>query len=279
MTEPAIRVHGLSKIFPTPFRRRAVTALRDLNLEIAPGEVYGLLGPNGSGKSTTLKIILGLIAPTHGSVEIFGRDHSQRAGRIAIGFLPENAYFHKFLTAEETLQFHAKLTGLSRQVAKTRIDEILATVGLEAARHAQLRTFSKGMLQRIGLAQALIHDPKILVLDEPTSGVDPAGARDIQNLIRRLKARGVTVLLSSHLLTQVEEVCDRVGILHRGELKREGRLDDLLALQEQTQLTIENASPVLLEQLEAQIASSNAKLIARGKARTSLEQYFLNVIE
>ncbi|MDQ2867836.1 MAG: ABC transporter ATP-binding protein [Verrucomicrobiota bacterium] len=253
-------------------------AVQDVSFKLHRGESMGIIGPNGSGKSTTLKIILGLISPTTGRVEIFGRDHNQRAARNEIGFLPENAYFHKFLTAEETLKFHAKLTGLSREQTKTRVDEILATVGLASARHARLHTFSKGMLQRIGLAQALIHDPKILVLDEPTSGVDPAGTRDIQTLIRALQARGVTVLLSSHFLTQVEEVCDPVGILHRGELKREGRLDDLLALRNQTQLTIENASPALLEKLETQIVSSDAKLIARGNAHTSLEQYFLDVI-
>jgi ABC-2 type transport system ATP-binding protein len=279
MTEPAIRLAGVSKIFPVPFRRRYVVALRDLNLEVAAGEVYGLLGPNGSGKSTALKIILGLISPTRGAVSIFGRDNSTVAIRRDIGFLPENAYFHKFLTGAETLRFHARLSGLGRRETNERIDELLNTVGLTQARNARLGTYSKGMLQRIGLAQALIHQPKLLVLDEPTAAVDPAGSRDIQNLIASLKARGVTVLLSSHLLTQVQEVCDRVGILHRGTLLREGRVEDLLAIENQTELILENASPELLAALERQVAATNARILAQRKPQTSLEQLFLKVTE
>ncbi|MGI9114262.1 MAG: ABC transporter ATP-binding protein [Chthoniobacterales bacterium] len=279
MTEPAIRLAGVSKVFPVPLRRRVVVALRDLNLEVATGEVYGLLGPNGSGKSTTLKIILGLIAPTRGTVGIFGRDNSAVATRSDIGFLPENAYFHKFLTGAETLRFHARLCGLGRRETDARIDELLETVDLTRARDARLGTYSKGMLQRIGLAQALVHRPKLLVLDEPTAAIDPAGSRDIQNLIASLKQRGVTVLLSSHLLTQVQEVCDRVGILHRGTLLREGRVEDLLAIENQTELVLENASPDLLDALEARVASSDARVVARRQAQTSLEQLFLKVTE
>jgi ABC-2 type transport system ATP-binding protein len=279
MTDAAIRLDNVSKVFPVPFRRRVVVALRDLNLEIAPGEVYGLLGPNGSGKSTTLKIILGLVRPTRGRVTIFGRDNSAVATRRDVGFLPENAYFHKFLTGAETLRFHAKLGGLSATQTKTRIDELLHTVGLTHARDARLGTYSKGMLQRIGLAQALIHDPKLLVLDEPTAAVDPAGSREIQKLITSLKQRGVTVLLSSHLLTQVQEVCDRAGILHRGRLLRQGRLGDLLAVENQTELVLENASPQLLAQIERQIGASGARLVARRQPQTSLEQLFLRVTE
>lgn len=279
MTEPAIRVSDVSKIFPTPFRRRRVIALQHLNLEIAPGEIYGLLGPNGSGKSTTLKIILGLIQPTRGSVRVFGRDNSTVAVRRDIGFLPENAYFHKFLTGTETLRFHARLSGLGWRESKLRIAELLETVGLTRAADARLSTYSKGMLQRIGLAQAVIHRPKILVLDEPTAAVDPAGSRDIQNLIASLKKTGTTILLSSHLLTQVQEVCDRVGILHRGKLIREGRLDDLLAIENQTEFIVENATPEFLDQLERQIASVNGRVVLRRKPQTSLEQLFLKVTE
>jgi len=279
MTEPAIRVSEVSKIFPTPFRRRRIVALQHLNLEIAPGEIYGLLGPNGSGKSTTLKIILGLIQPTRGSVRVFGRDHSTVAVRRDIGFLPENAYFHKFLTGKETLQFHARLSGLESRESKVRIPELLETVGLTRAADVRLSTYSKGMLQRIGLAQALIHRPKILVLDEPTAAVDPAGSRDIQDLIASLKKTGTTILLSSHLLTQVQEVCDRVGILHRGKLIREGRLEDLLAIENQTEFIVENATPEFLDQLEQQITSVNGRVILRRKPQTSLEQLFLKVTE
>jgi ABC-2 type transport system ATP-binding protein len=279
MTEPAIRVSDATKIFPTPFRRRRVVAVQHLNLEIAPGEIYGLLGPNGSGKSTTLKIILGLIRPTRGSVHIFGRDHSAVAVRRAIGFLPENAYFHKFLTGTETLRFHARLSGLASRESKLRIAELLDMVGLTRAADARLSTYSKGMLQRIGLAQALIHHPKILILDEPTAAVDPAGSRDIQNLILSLKKAGSTILLSSHLLTQVQEVCDRVGILHQGKLLREGRLEDLLAIENQTEFIVENATPDFLDQLERQIASVNGRIVLRRKPQTSLEQLFLKVTE
>ena len=279
MTEPAIRVSEVSKVFSTPFRRRRIVALQDLNLEIAPGEIYGLLGPNGSGKSTTLKIILGLIQPTRGGVRVFGRDNSTVAVRRDIGFLPENAYFHKFLTGTETLRFHARLSGLESRESKSRIPELLETVGLMRAADARLSTYSKGMLQRIGLAQALIHRPKILVLDEPTAAVDPAGSRDIQDLISSLKKTGTTILLSSHLLTQVQEVCDRVGILHRGRLIREGQLEDLLAIKNQTEFIVENATPEFLDQLERQITSANGRVILRRKPQTSLEQLFLKVTE
>jgi ABC-2 type transport system ATP-binding protein len=279
MTEPGIRVSDVSKIFPTPFRRRRIVALQHLNLEIAPGEIYGLLGPNGSGKSTTLKIILGLIRATRGSVRVFGRDNSAVAVRRDIGFLPENAYFHKFLTGTETLRFHARLSGLGSRERKSRIAELLETVGLRRAADARLSTYSKGMLQRIGLAQALIHRPKVLVLDEPTAAVDPAGSRDIQNLIASLKKTGTTILLSSHLLTQVQEVCDRVGILHRGKLIREGRLEDLLAIENQTEFIVENATPEFLDQLERQIASANGRVVLRRKPQTSLEQLFLKETE
>jgi ABC-2 type transport system ATP-binding protein len=279
MTEPAIRVSDVSKIFPTPFRRRRIVALQHLNLEIAPGEIYGLLGPNGSGKSTTLKIILGLIRATRGSVRVFGRDNSAVAVRRDIGFLPENAYFHKFLTGTETLRFHARLSGLGSRERKSRIAELLETVGLRRAADARLSTYSKGMLQRIGLAQALIHRPKVLVLDEPTAAVDPAGSRDIQNLIASLKKTGTTILLSSHLLTQVQEVCDRVGILHRGKLIREGRLEDLLGIENQTEFIVENATPEFLDQLEQQITSVNGRVVLRRTPQTSLEQLFLKVTE
>src|SRR5205085_2302489 len=214
MTDPAVTVEGLTKVFPVPFHpARGIVAVRDLNLRIEPGEVYGLLGPNGSGKSTTLKIILGLVSPTRGQTKIFGRDSSLVESRATVGFLPENPYFYKFLTGEETLRFFGKLCGLNGAQLKNRIRELLELVGLTNARDQRLSTYSKGMLQRIGLAQALINEPKLVVLDEPTAGVDPAGSRDIRKLIADLKQRGITVLFSSHLLTQVQEICDHVGIL------------------------------------------------------------------
>ncbi|PYK06338.1 MAG: ABC transporter ATP-binding protein, partial [Verrucomicrobia bacterium] len=208
MTNPAVAVHGLTKIFSVPFHRQSIVAVKDLNLRIEPGEVYGLLGPNGSGKSTTLKIILGLVSPTRGRTEIFGRDSRLVQSRDAVGFLPENPYFQKFLTGKETLRFFGRLCGLRGAKLKNRVNELLDLVELSKARNRRLGTYSKGMLQRIGLAQALIHDPKLVVLDEPTAGVDPAGSRDIRDLILDLKRRGITVLLSSHLLAQAQEICD-----------------------------------------------------------------------
>src|SRR5437867_321376 len=243
MTNPAVAVHGLTKIFSVPFHpTRGVVAVKDLNLRIEPGEVYGLLGPNGSGKSTTLKIILGLVSPTRGRTEIFGRDSNLVASREAVGFLPESPYFYKYLTGRETIRFYGKLCGLRGARLKSRVEELLALVGLTSARDRRLGGYSKGMLQRIGLAQAIVQEPKLVVLDEPTAGVDPAGAREIRDLILDLKRRGSTILLSSHLLGEVQEICDRVGILASGVLVREGALHDLLAIENKTDVVLENAS-------------------------------------
>jgi ABC-2 type transport system ATP-binding protein len=272
---PAIAVRGLTKIFPVPFHRQTIVAVKDLNLRIEPGEVYGLLGPNGSGKSTTLKIILGLVSPTRGRTEIFGRDSRLVESREEVGFLPENPYFYKYLTGNETLRFFGRLSGLRGAALKNRINELLDLVGLSKARNRRLGTYSKGMLQRIGLAQALIHDPRLLVLDEPTAGVDPAGSRDIRDLILDLKGRGITVLLSSHLLAQAQEICDRVGILADGVLVREGHLQELIAIENQTELIITDASDELIREMESIIKRSNAKLVERRKSTTTLERLFL----
>ena len=275
----AVAVEGLTKVFPVPFRRKSITAVRDLNLRVEAGEVYGLLGPNGSGKSTTLKIILGLASPTRGRTKIFGRDSSLVESRQAVGFLPENPYFYKFLTGEETLRFFGKLCRVNGSRLKSRVRELLELVGLTNARDQRLSTYSKGMLQRIGLAQALINEPKLVVLDEPTAGVDPAGSRDIRNLIVDLKQRGITVLLSSHLLTQVQEICDRVGILARGVLVREGHLEELIAIEKRSELVLENASEALVKEIEKLAANSNARLIECRKSTTTLERLFLEVTQ
>ncbi|HEX4631590.1 MAG TPA: ABC transporter ATP-binding protein [Chthoniobacterales bacterium] len=275
MTDPPVALTNVTKFFPTPFRGPPVVAVRDLNLEVAAGQVYGLLGPNGSGKSTTLKIIMGLVTPTRGHVRIFGRDSDRVASREAVGFLPESPYFYKFLTGEETLRFYGKLCGLRGADLKNRVEEMLTLVGLTNAGKRRLAGYSKGMLQRIGLAQALIAEPALLVLDEPTAGVDPAGTREIRDLILALKSRGVTVLLSSHLLGHVQEICDRVGILANGVLVREGPLPKLLDVENQTQFVVEGASADLLHQIEFLAAQSGARVIERGPPRTSLEQLFL----
>jgi ABC-2 type transport system ATP-binding protein len=276
MTNPAVAVHGLTKIFSVPFHpTRGIVAVKDLNLRIEPGEVYGLLGPNGSGKSTTLKIILGLVSPTRGRTEIFGRDSRLVQSREAVGFLPENPYFQKFLTGEETVRFLGRLCGLRGAKLKNRVNELLDLVGLNKARNRRLATYSKGMLQRIGLAQALIHDPRLVVLDEPTAGVDPAGSRDIRDLICDLKRRGITVLLSSHLLAQAQEICDRVGILADGVLVREGHLQELIAIENQTEFVIADASEELVREIESFVNRSRAKLIEKRKSTTTLERLFL----
>ncbi|HEY5036137.1 MAG TPA: ABC transporter ATP-binding protein [Chthoniobacterales bacterium] len=275
MIEPAVSVRGLTKVFPLPFRRAKLVAVRDLNLSIERGQVYGLLGPNGSGKSTTLKIILGLVAPSRGSTTIFGRDSREVGSREAVGFLPENPYFYKYLTGAETLRFYGKLCGLGGKQLHTRTDELLELVGLTNARDRRLGGYSKGMLQRIGLAQALVQEPKLVVLDEPTAGVDPAGSREIRDLILSLKRRGITVLLSSHLLAQVQEICDRVGILAQGVLVREGRVADLLAIENQTELILQNATPEVLAQIAALLEKSPTRLLEQRQPQTTLERLFL----
>lgn len=274
-TPPAVKIRNLNKVFPVPFRRERVQAVRNLNLEVAPGQVYGLLGPNGSGKSTTLKILLGLVTPTSGSAEIFGIESRNFASKAEVGFLPENPYFYKFLTGEETLRFYGKLCGLGGRTLTNRIEDLLDLVGLIYARHRRVGGYSKGMLQRIGLAQALIQNPKMVVLDEPTAGVDPAGSRQIRDLILDLKRRGITILLTSHLLEQVQEVCDRVGILARGQLVREGPLEELVSVRDQTEFIISGSGEDLERRIAALVESSGEKLLTIRKPQQTLEKVFL----
>ncbi len=273
----AVSLRNLTRVFSIPFKRQRLVAVRDLSLEVQEGEVYGLLGPNGSGKSTTMKMILGLVTPTSGTAEVFGHDSRAFAARNDVGFLPENPYFYKFLTGEETLRFYGKLCGMKGSALDKRVNELLALVDMEGARHRRVGGYSKGMLQRIGLAQAIIQDPRLVVLDEPTAGVDPAGSRQIRDLILGLKERGMTVLLTSHLLEQVQEVCDRVGIMARGELLREGRLDDLISVETQTEYVVENAPPELKAEIEALVAKSGAKLVEARRPQRTLEKVFLEV--
>jgi ABC-2 type transport system ATP-binding protein len=273
---PAVKIDNLVKDFKTSFRRLPVRAVNGVSLEIKAGEVYGLIGPNGSGKSTTMKALLGLVAPTSGSCAIFGRDSLKVDSRNDVGFLPENPYFYKHLTGAETIRFYGRLCGLRGAPLRARIDELLALVGLESARDRRLGGYSKGMLQRIGLAQALVQDPRLVILDEPTAGVDPVGSRQIRDLIFSLRERGITVFLCSHLLEQVQEVCDRVGIIFHGQLVKEGRLDDLIAIEDQTELILENAPPELLARIHALVAAEPAtRLVKTGRPRSTLERLFL----
>ena len=273
---PAVEIRHLVKDFKTSFKRQPLRAVDDVSIRIMPGEVYGLIGPNGSGKSTAMKALLGLVAPTSGECAIFGKDSLKVDSRNEVGFLPENPYFYKHLSGKETLEFYGKLCGIRGATLKERVAELLDLVGLADASHRRIGGYSKGMLQRIGLAQALIQRPRLVILDEPTAGVDPIGSREIRDLIFKLREQGITVFLCSHLLEQVQEVCDHVGIIFRGKMVKEGRLEDLIAIEDQTELILKDADPALIAEIEALIArDAKAELIRSGKPRTTLERLFL----
>ncbi|MCF7732628.1 MAG: ABC transporter ATP-binding protein [Akkermansiaceae bacterium] len=272
---PAVEIVDLVKDFATSFRRRKLRAVDGVSLRIGAGEVYGLIGPNGSGKSTTMKALLGLVAPTAGTCAIFGRDSLRVDSRQEVGFLPENPYFYKHLSGAETVRFYGRLCGLSGRVLEDRVGEMLALVDLEEARDRRVGGYSKGMLQRIGLAQALVQEPRLLILDEPTAGVDPVGSRQIRDLIFKLRERGITVFLCSHLLEQVQEVCDRVGIIFQGKLVKEGRLEDLISIEDQTEVVLRDASPELVARIEELAVTGGAELVRSGRPRTTLERLFL----
>ncbi len=274
----AVEIHHLVKDFRTPMTRKPFRAVDDISLTIKTGEVYGLIGPNGSGKSTVMKALLGLVRPTSGSCQIFGNDSLRVDSRHEVGFLPENPYFYKHLSGEETLRFYGKLCGMRGKKLQTRIDELLELVSLDKARKRRLGGYSKGMLQRIGLAQALIQKPQLVILDEPTAGVDPIGSRQIRDLIFELRDQGITVFLCSHLLEQVQEVCDQVGIIFEGKMIKEGSLEELISVENQTEIILQDASPELIAQIEA-LASSEAQVIRSGKPRTTLERLFLTATQ
>ncbi len=225
--ETVLSIEGLTKVYRSLFTPVGVKAVDGLDLSVRRGETYSIVGPNGSGKTTTLKIILGLIFPTSGRTTIFGKSIADLSVRERIGFLPEDAYLYEVFNGEELLNFYAGLFGFSRKRRRELVDELLALVGMQANRKVPFRECSKGMRQRLALAQALVNDPEMLILDEPTSGLDPAGRHQMTQLILELKRRGKTILLCSHFLAEVEEVCDRVGIMYRGRLVAEGSLRDL----------------------------------------------------
>ena len=273
---PAVEIRDLVKDFATSIRRKPFRAVDGVSITIQPGEVYGLIGPNGSGKSTTMKALLGLVAPTSGTCAIFGKDSLKVDSRKDVGFLPENPYFYKHLTGAETLRFYGKLCGLTGKSLEARVLELLDLVDLRDASDRRLAGYSKGMLQRIGLAQAMVQDPRLLILDEPTAGVDPIGSRQIRDLILKLRDRGITVFLCSHLLEQVQEVCDHVGIIFRGKMVREGRLADLISIEDQTEIILRDAPPELIDRILDLIRTDgSASLVRAGKPRTTLERLFL----
>ncbi len=275
----AIRTENLTKKYSLGWRGGRLLALDRLNLRVREGEVYGLLGPNGSGKSTTLKCILDLVAPTEGKAWIFDVPCTRVESRLHVGFLPENPYFYRYLTGAETLEFYGKLCGLRGAGLRKRIDELLELVGLTHARDRQLRGYSKGMLQRIGLAQALIHDPKLLLLDEPTAGVDPIGSRDIRDMILRLKKMGKTVLLCSHLLEQVQEVCDRISVLNLGKMILEGDVQQLISDQRRLSITVEDLPDAARAKVEETVRAAGGKLVSIGHPQTTLESLFLEALK
>lgn len=223
-----IRTEGLTKVFKAGFWGRKILALSDLNLEVVEGEIFGFLGPNGAGKTTALKLLMGLIYPTSGRAWLLGKDFNDVAIKRDIGFLPEAPYFYDYLTAYEFLRFYGELFEIEKGLLKERIEILLEMVGLSNNSGLSLRKFSKGMLQRIGIAQALINNPRLVILDEPMSGLDPIGRREIRDIILKLKAEGKTVFFSSHILSDAEMICDRVGILNKGKLINVGRLNEIL---------------------------------------------------
>jgi ABC-2 type transport system ATP-binding protein len=235
---PAIRVAGARKVYQAAPWSAARIAVEDVSIEVPQGAIHGLLGPNGAGKTTTLKRLIGLVRPTAGVFEVLGRPSRRPSNRQPLGFLPEQPYFPSQLTAVQAMRLYARLAGVSRNLRAERISEHLERVGL--GRHAEVRlaSFSRGMLQRLGIAQALVGAPSVVILDEPASGLDPVGQRDVRNLMLELRASGTTVLLSSHQLSEVEAVCDRVSILDRGRLAAEGRLDDLLNVAGRTSMRV-----------------------------------------
>ncbi|MBQ6158991.1 MAG: ABC transporter ATP-binding protein [Thermoguttaceae bacterium] len=274
-----VETKNLTKIYRDFWGRQKVRALKALDLQIHRGEVFGLLGPNGSGKTTTMKLLLGLLFPTSGEVNILGRPAGDVSKNERIGYLPEESYLYRFLNAEETLDFYGRLFKMSGPVRRQRVSQLISMVGLESAKKRQLREYSKGMTRRIGLAQALINDPDLVILDEPTSGLDPIGTRNMKDLILRLKEEGKTVIMCSHLLADVQDVCDRIGILYQGELKELGSVDDLLKVSDETEIRVSGLSESAKEKIKAVIAEENAELLFCGSPTTSLEKLFLDIIQ
>jgi len=272
----AVKTQGLRKEFALGWFRGRLLAVEGLDMEVRKGEVFGLLGPNGSGKSTAMKMILGLLRPTGGRAEVCGCRAGTIAARRQIGFLPENPYFPNFLSGIELVRYYGRLSGMGGRKLELRIEELMELVRLggEAGKRP-LRTYSKGMLQRAGLAGAMVGDPEVLMLDEPTAGVDPAGSREIRDLILELKERGKTVIFSSHLLEQVEDVADRVIILHRGKKLREGRLEDLLAKKSEWQIRVQGLEEAGRKELRGWLEKRGVQIMAESAPRERLEDYFL----
>jgi len=275
--EYAIETFSLTKIFSDWWGRAKVYAVDDLNLQVRHNEVFGFLGPNGSGKTTTLKMLLGLLHPTKGNAMILGGDGKDPKINSKVGFLPEESYLYRYLNARETLDFYGRLFGMPHKLRKMRIEALLDMVGLKAVANRAVGTFSKGMARRIGLAQALINDPDLLILDEPTTGLDPIGTRQIKDLIIKLADRGKTVLLCSHLLADVEDVCDRIAILYGGKIQSQGQVRDLLQQTNKRQITTDAISDATVAKIQQLVRAEDAECVVTSPM-DKLETFFIRTV-
>ena len=275
--EYAIETFSLTKIFSDWWGRTKVYAVDNLDLQVRSNEVFGLLGPNGSGKTTTLKMLLGLLHPTKGKALLLGGDGTDPKINSRIGFLPEESYLYRYLNARETLDFYGRLFGLPPKVRKMRIEALLDMVGLKAVANRAVGTFSKGMARRIGLAQALINDPDLLILDEPTTGLDPIGTRQIKDLVLKLAERGKTILLCSHLLADVEDVCDRIAILYGGKIQTQGHVRELLQQTNKRQITTDAISDETVEKIKQLVRNEDANCEVTSPM-DKLETFFIRTV-
>ncbi len=279
-TPPIVEAVGLSKVFRDFWMRTKANAVDRIDFEIRPGEIFGLLGPNGSGKSTTIKMILGLLHKTSGRLVVFGKTPSDVAVKKHIGFLPEESYLYRYLNPVETLDYYGRLFGLDRATRRSRTEELLEMVGLTHVAHRAIGEFSKGMTRRIGIAQALINDPEFLILDEPTSGLDPIGTRQVKDLLLNLKARNKTILLSSHLLSDVQDVCDRMVMLYGGQIRAEGTVDELLEDTDATVIRAPRLKSSTIDPIERVLQEEEGVGIEQvSQPRQRLEDLFLDIVE
>jgi len=277
--DAAVKTEHLTKVYKDFWGRDKVRALDDLSLTIRRGEVFGLLGPNGSGKSTTIKLLLGLIFPSRGSAHVLGSPAGSTDINARIGFLPEESYLYRFLNGEETLHFYGRLFKIPRRELKRRVPELLDVVGLDAkARKRKLREYSKGMARRIGLAQALINNPDLILLDEPTTGLDPIGTREMKDLIVSLKNQGKTVLLCSHLLADVQDVCDRITILFRGKMQTIGQVKDLCQVKDVTQIETRGLTDPQVEEVRTFLSRMGVNNPVVTHPTTTLEELFVRIV-
>jgi len=280
-TNTIVESVGLTKIFRDFWMRTKASAVDGITFQIEKGELFGLLGPNGSGKSTTIKLILGLLNKTKGRLTVFGREPHDVSVKRFIGFLPEESYLYPYLNCHETLDYYGRLYGITRKIRKRRSEELLDMVGLTQVAHRHVGEFSKGMMRRIGLAQALINDPEFLILDEPTSGLDPIGTRQVKDLLTELKRRGKTILLSSHLLSDVEDVCDRMTILYGGKIHAEGTADELLVDTEHTIIRIPRIhNDGTIAKIDKILQAEEGTAIESvQQPRENLETFFIQIVD